>query len=312
MFGWAAVEGLGAKTTSGGGNAAPLVVENVEAFRAAVAGDAPAVVHVKGVLAAASVNVGSNKTVVGLAGARFNGHLGVGPAHNVIVQNLTLVGYGVGDCSKDPSFKPEVGCSSGSDAISITKGAHHVWIDHCDISDGTDGNLDINAGADFVTVSWTKFHYSPRRDDVGDDSTGARGHRFSNLIGSRDGLPEDVGHLNVTWHHNWWADNVSERMPRTRNGKIHVLNNLFTASGNVYCTNAGNRASLLVEGNVYMGVKDPLVPMPDGDMLARDNAFESTSGAQSASGVGFTPPYAYAVDATRTLASMIRVGVGPH
>jgi hypothetical protein len=26
-----------------------------------------------------------------------------------------------------------------------------------------------------------------------------------------DGLAEDAGHLNVTWHHDWWADNVAER-----------------------------------------------------------------------------------------------------
>ena len=41
-------------------------------------------------------------------------------------------------------------------------------------------------------------------------------------------------------------------MPRTRRGKIHVYNNLFTAKGNSYCTNAGFEATLLVENNVYV------------------------------------------------------------
>ena len=54
-------------------------------------------------------------------------------------------------------------------------GAQHVWFDHCDVSDGTDGNLDIVTELDFVTVSWTKFHYSPRSDNSGNDSTGAEG-----------------------------------------------------------------------------------------------------------------------------------------
>ena len=89
---------------------------------------------------------------------------------------------------------------------------------------------------------------------------GASGHRFSNLIGSADDVPSDVGHLNVTFHHDWWAENVNQRMPRTRNGKIHVFNNLFTSAGNRYCTNAGISRSLLVENNVYIGVNNPLSP----------------------------------------------------
>ena len=142
--------------------------------------------------------------------------------------------------------------------MTIQSNAHHVWFDHCDVVDGTDGNLDVVNGSDFVTISWTKFHYTPRTDNVGNDSTGANGHRFSNLIGSDDNIPGDVGHLNITWHHNWWAENVNQRMPRSRAGKIHMLNNLFTSTGNSYCTNAGQGAQLLVEGNVYSGVAGPL------------------------------------------------------
>ena len=130
--------------------------------------------------------------------------------------------------------------------MTVNSASHHLWFDHCDISDGTDGNLDITNGSDFVTVSWTKFHYTSRSDNSGNDSTGASGHRFSNLIGAADGLAIDVGHLNVTWHHDWWADNVNQRMPRTRAGKIHVFNNLFTATGDSYCTNAGDGTHLLV------------------------------------------------------------------
>jgi pectate lyase len=39
------------------------------------------------------------------------------------------------------------------------------WFDHCDISDGSDGNLDITNGSDLVTVSWTQFHYSTKRTE---------------------------------------------------------------------------------------------------------------------------------------------------
>jgi pectate lyase len=230
----------------------------------------------------------------------------------VIVKNLKIVGYGVGDCSKDPAFDAAVGCSSGADAVSIGRASHHIWFDHCDISDGTDGNLDINAGSDFITISWTKFHYTPRTDTGGNDSTGTSGHRFSNLIGSADDVPEDVGHLNVTFHHDWWAENVNQRMPRTRNGKIHVVNNLYSSTGDSYCTNAGFQAHLLVEDNVYRGVKNPLSLDANGDMLARGNLFQDTLGTMIANGTGFTPPYTYVPEAPDALAAAITSGAGPH
>jgi pectate lyase len=306
------VSGLSQATTTGGGDVAPQVVTTLDAFKKAVAGDAPAVVHLNAVLPAASVAVGSNKTIIGLCGAELHGHLGLSHSVNVIVANLKIVGYGVGDCSKDPAFDAAVGCSSGADAVSISSASHHVWFDHCDISDGTDGNLDTNAGSDFVTISWTKFHYTPRTDTGGNDSTGASGHRFSNLIGSADDVPEDVGHLNVTFHHDWWADNVNQRMPRTRNGKIHVVNNLYSSVGDSYCTNSGFQAHLLVENNIYNGVKNPLSPDANGDMLARNNVFMSTTGTTTATGAGFTPPYTYAPQPTDALAAAIMSGAGPH
>jgi pectate lyase len=312
VMGWAAMDGMNQNGTTGGGNATPQVVTTLDAFKAAVAGTTPAVVYLNAKLADTAIAVGSNKTIVGVCGAELHGHLGISKSANVIVRNLKIVGYGVGDCTKDPAFDAVVGCSSGADAVSITSASHHVWFDHCDISDGTDGNLDINAGSDFITISWTKFHYSPRTDNVGNDSTGVNGHRFSNLVGSGDNVPEDVGHLNVTWHHDWWADNVNQRMPRTRRGQIHVVNNLYTAVGDSYCTNSGFETHLLVENNVYNGVKNPLSPDANGDMLARGNVFTSTSGTTMANGTGFTPPYTYAPEPTDALAAAIMSGAGPH
>ena len=317
LIGWASQPGMDVNgPTTGGGSATPVTVTTAAGFTAAIAGMNPAVVYVAGTLNG-SFNVGSNKTVVGLCGGTVHGHLGVSRSSNVIVRNLKIVGYGVGDCALDPSYDPTIGCSSGADAVTIQSSANHVWFDHCDISDGTDGNLDITSGSDFVTISWTKFHYTPRTDPVGSDSTGANGHRFSNLIGSADNVPGDIGHLNITWHHDWWADNVNQRMPRSRYGKIHMLNNLFTAVGDSYCTNAGLMASLLVEANVYSGVRAPLQPAAGGDMLAPTtgasaNLFVNTSGLTTAAGVGFVPPYPYTPDDTATLAATIMSDAGPH
>ncbi|HEY4187292.1 MAG TPA: hypothetical protein VGP07_19605 [Polyangia bacterium] len=309
LVGWASQSGMGVTTTTGGGNATPQMVTTLAAFTSAVSGTAAKVIYVTGKFANGKVNIGSNKTIVGLCGAEFHGHLGLSGSSNVIIRNLKIVGYGVGDCSLDPDYTSVVGCSSGNDAVTINNDSHHIWVDHCDISDGSDGNLDITNGSDFVTVSWTKFSYSTMRTDP---VTGSTGHRFSNLIGAADGLAEDAGHLNVTWHHDWWADNVAERMPRSRDGKIHVVNNLFTAAGNDYCTNSGNLSSLLVENNIYVGVKNPLQEDADGNMLSRNNVFTNTTGSKTSGGTGFSAPYALTPDATGNLEATIRAQAGPR
>jgi pectate lyase len=142
---------------------------------------------------------------------------------------------------------------------------------------------------------------------------GASGHRFSNLVGSGDGVTSDRGKLRVTFHHNWWAQNVNQRMPRTRFGDIHVFNNLYTSSGNSYCTNSGIETNVLVENNAYIGVNNPLSPDANGDMLARGNLFQSTTGnSTQPMGTGFTPPYTYSLDATSNLRATIEAQAGPR
>ena len=313
LVGWASQSGMGVTTTTGGGDAAPKVVTSVSELIGAVAGNTPKVVYVKGVLGAGKIPIGSNTTLVGLCGAEIHGHIGVSSVSNIIVRNLKIVGYGSGDCALDPDFTAVVGCSSGNDAVTITSSAHHIWVDHCDISDGTDGNLDITQGSDFVTVSWTKFHYKPRTDNVGNDSTGAGGHRFSNLIGGADSVPIDMGHLNITWHHDWWADNVNQRMPRSRAGKIHLFNNLFTAKNDSYCSNAGQDANLLVENSVFDSVAAPFAISQNGTIVSKGNVFTNTTGLKTGTGNGFPmAPYAYTLDPTSNLEATIEANAGPH
>ena len=319
LVGWAAESGNSVTTTTGGGSAAPTTVTSLSDLQSAVKGTTAAVIYVKGVMEKGTLSVGSNKTIVGLCGAEIHGHMEMSGSVNVIIRNIKIVGYGVGNCSLDPSYDSSVGCSSGEDAISVQKNAHHVWFDHCDISDGTDGNLDITNGADFVTVSWTKFHYTPRTDNNGSDSTGASGHRYSNLVGGSDSKTSDAGKLNITWHHNWWTDNVVERQPRVRFGKNHIFNNLYTSTSSNYCVRAGIQAQLLVEDNVFSGVKSPQEFNSTSDektasITAKGNLYTGTSGSQDTGGGGTaftTPPYAYTPDATTGLQAAIQSGAGP-
>ncbi len=293
LLGWASEAG----GTEGGGNQPPTIVTSANEFSVAIAGNDPRVIHVDGTISG-SFNLGSNKTIIGVCGAELRGALSISGQQNIILRNLKVVGY---NCSDSPQ-----NCSAGADAIGV-RSSHHIWFDHLDVSDGSDGNLDMTNNSDYITISWTKFSYSTRRTDP---EQGASGHRFSNLIGASD---SDSGEYRITFHHNWWAENVDQRMPRSRFGDIHVFNNLFTSSGNSYCTNAGISTRLLVENNIYRGVNNPLSPDDNGDMRAQGNVFDDTTGNQSDNGgSGFDPPYDYALDPTDGLDATLQAEVGAH
>jgi len=134
LLGWASQPGAGdggtsIPTTTGGGNATPVTVTSLSALNSVAGGTTPAVIYVKGVLAAGTVKIGSNKTVAGICGAEFHGHVNMDDSVNVILRNVKIVGY---NCSDSPSE-----CKSGADAITVNKAGHHLWFDHLDISDAT-------------------------------------------------------------------------------------------------------------------------------------------------------------------------------
>jgi pectate lyase len=289
-IGWASVNDLGLDGTTGGGDAEIWDIVDPNIFVSVVEGVEPRVIHFWGEFSG-RLDIGSNKTIIGLGDAIVRGTVHLSGSRNVILRNLTVVGQ---NCLGDPE------CRSGEDAINVSGGAHHLWFDHLDVSDGSDGNLDITQGSDYVTVSWTKFWYSGRE----------RGHRFANLIGSADNSPIDVGKLRVTFHHNWWTENVEQRMPRSRYGLIHVFNNLYTPTGNLYCVNAGMGATLLVERNVFRGPRQPLDVSSTGNLLAIDNVYEDTTGDIEETGIGFEPPYDYELDPTDGLPEAVMQGVG--
>jgi len=322
--GWASQSG----GTTGGGAATPVLVTSLSAFQDAVESDSAKVVYVQGTFSATDISIGSNTTIIGCSsGAHIQGHIGIGSGtSNVIVRNIQISGYGVGNCALDPDFDSGEGCSSGNDAISVNGDAHHVWFDHCAIKDGTDGNLDITNDADFVTVSWTKFSYTPRTDDVGADSTGAAGHRFSNLVGGTNTAPTGfpgVRPLNVTWHHNWWADNVVERQPRVRFGRNHIFNNYYSSSTTNYCVRAGIEAQVLVQGNYFDGVDSPhqfngsdaataFISLGSG---ANANVYDGTTPDDVSDGLGDewnSPPYSFSVEPAAGVPAAVMAGAGPH
>lgn len=321
LVGWATVSGNGVTTTSGGGSATPVVVTTLAALSTAAKGTDPAVIYVKGVLEPGTLAIGSNKTIVGLCGAEIHGHVKLSGSVNVIVRNIKIVGY---NCT-DPGAIAGKNCSDGLDAVTVQNGAHHLWFDHVDVSDGSDGNFDITHAVDNVTVSWSKFHYSSARGDLGgSDATGASGHRFSNLIGHSDSnAAEDTGHLRITFHHNWWGENVVERQPRVRFGQVHLFNNLWSSSGDSYCIGVGVGANILNENNAFVGVKTPInttsyvdTSIAPSSIKSNGNSYSGTSGAVPAdlnAGSVFSPPYSYssAMTSAASARSDIETQAGP-
>jgi pectate lyase len=308
-IGWASMNGGG---TTGGAGGAIVTVNTAAQFTSNIGGAAAKVIQVSGAFGGTFI-IGSNKTIVGLTGSKITGHISLSASNNVILRNLTIVGY---NCSDSPTD-----CSGGTDAVTLQNAAKHVWFDHDDISDGSDGNLDITQASDFVTVSWTKFHYSTTRTDPGG---AGGGHRFSNLIGHSDGNgSQDTDHLNVTFHHCWWAENVHERMPRVRFGKVHIFNCYYSAVGNNYAIGAGVQANLLIQNNYFDGTKDPhrfydaeptaRISTQSG-AVANGNCYvglSNTTLKDAGQGAVFTPPYAYTVDSCATVKAAVMAGAGP-
>jgi pectate lyase len=206
------------------------------------------------------IRIGSNTTMVGLdkhatiRGGWFDirGSSTVNRI-NIIIRNLTF--EDTYDCF--PQWSPTDG-ELGSwnalyDAISL-RNTDHVWIDHNTFRDHEtadetlpqyfgmlyqvhDGLLDITNASDFVTVSWNRFE----------------NHDKVMLIGSSDSASADRGKLSVTLHHNLF-ENVGQRVPRVRFGKVHVYNNYYkidNPDNYVYSWGVGKESAIYAQNNFF-------------------------------------------------------------
>ncbi len=218
-------------------------VNTADALIAAVSGTNAATVYVEGQITLHNtIPVGSNKTIIGRNGATIINHeqnenAGIfllRGSSNIIIRNLTLKGPGAYDI--DVNY---------GDNISLV-GAVNVWVDHCDVQDGIDGNMDIVEGSDNICVSWTHFRYLI--DPKSGGSGGNNNHRFSNLVGGKDNNMEiDGGHLNCTFINCWWGEGCSERCPRVRFGKVHVVNCLYNSNDFDDCIAYGVYSNIYAE-----------------------------------------------------------------
>lgn len=271
--------------TTGGGDATPVRVTTAEQFRDAIKGDAPAVIIVDGRIdLGTSVRVGSNKTIVGAtADAGFhNGSIGL-HGRNYIIQNLT--------------FGPSRG-----DLLEVS-GASNAFIHKCEFVDSTDESLSVVREADFVTISWCKFHF-----------TRAHSHAFGNLIGNSSGRVSDRGKLHVTMHHNWYGANVRGRMPRVRFGTIHIYNNYYNSPDSGYIIGVGIESRIRVEHTHFDGVKEPWKSFDTthGEIGWSDLKLENSPEPTWATNAFplFDPPYEFTADPVEQVKQIVTAGAG--
>lgn len=255
-------QGYGAVAT-GGGNATPVTVTTFAQLKAAL----PSTSTNKVILISGTIDctywsvLMTNVSIIGLPGARLrnlqitvgdpttsannSGILYIKPnSNNVIIRNIIFEGPGAYDVD-------------GRD--NLTNEGKNVWVDHCEFQDGMDGNFDNKGACDNTTISWCKFTYL--KSPIAGGSGGSNDHRFSNLVGSSStDFPTD-GHYSITFQNCYWATGCKERMPRARNGELHILSCYYSVgnSGSVAIGLGGgdNNTTCYVQNTSFSNVTYP-------------------------------------------------------
>ncbi|MCI0478075.1 MAG: hypothetical protein L0Y55_17675, partial [Anaerolineales bacterium] len=290
--------------TTGGKGGAAYVVSDKDIFKMAVADDQPRIIVIVGTITldlGTPTRVGSNKTILGLKGAKIvQGGLTIEGKKNVIIQNIIF------EDAHDPNPSwPSTKAST--DNITIDRGSTNVWVDHCTFSDGPhvdresqnhDGALDVSGG-NYVTVSYSYFS----------------NHDKVNLIGSDDKNVQDRGLNKVTFHHNYFEGTI-ERHPRVRFGEVHVYNNYYKGV-QLYGIGIGVEAKVYSEANYFENVLEPwrFYDNPDMPGYIKDiGSFLANSGKVEArpGGITWEPGkyYTYQLDPAQNVKDIVLKNAG--
>ena len=288
-IGWGTYNG----SIRGGEGGDTIIVNTFNALKSNAEDTIPKVIILNGSVgngggSESRIYIHSNKTILGKHDAELHGSFKIDHQNNIIVRNLKVRGDGAHD-------------ANGEDAIEVQYGTR-IWFDHLEVIDGGDGNLDIKRESNYITISWCKFSYT----------SSSTAHKFSNLIGASDSHTFERGKLKITLHHNYWAEGVSQRMPRVRFGQVHIFNNYYRSTGNDYCIGAGYEADLLIENNVFEHINNPLKYIGGAATAVElnNNLFINAPGNKTGTGNAFTPPYNYKLTAVEEVENLVKNGAG--
>jgi pectate lyase len=272
--------------TTGGAGGSTVTVTTASALDSALQSTARQIIRIQGMISLTGMHrVQSNKTIqgVGSNSGITGGGLNLSTVSNVIIRNLRFT-------------------NADDDSVNVQESSHNIWIDHNDLSNGFDGLIDIKRGSDFITVSWNRLH----------------DHDKSMLLGhSDDNGSQDIGHLRVTYVHNWF-DGTNQRHPRVRFANpVHVLNNYYSNIGSYGIASTEN-AGVLSERNYFENTDTPIVHQTgdSADGNIRDiNSQLVNSGTRAElqvrnGGSVAAIPYSYTADGAPNVKSIVTSGAG--
>jgi len=273
----------------------------------------------------AEIKLQPNTTIIGVGATAYlpNGFFKVSGTDNVIIRNIKVTN----PCDLEPKWDSGDGAgnyNSEFDAMTVDHSTH-VWIDHVRFTDAPytddklplgnkdkngvvkriqchDGALDIKKASDYVTVSNSIFEQ----------------HDKNTLVGSSDSNTGDDGHQTISFIGNLF-DNIGQRAPRVRFGKVHLAGNYFAGSKtdiaypHLYSIGTGLKSKIISENNVFeitgaragactAVVMNPNTANPEGYFTDSGSVLNGTAltGCTAPTAVGWSLPSGYPYPKTAT------------
>jgi pectate lyase len=281
------------------------------------------------------VKLQPNTTIIGVGATAYlpNGWFKLSSVDNVIIRNIKITN----PCDLTPVWDSGDGAgnyNSEFDGMTVDHSTH-VWIDHVTFTDAPytddmeplgntdangvrkhiqchDGALDVKKASDYVTVSNTVFAQ----------------HDKNTLVGSSDSNTGDEGHQTISFIGNLY-DNVGQRAPRVRFGKVHLAGNYFTGSKtsaaypHLYSVGTGLKSKIISTNNVFEisgaragactdVVKNPNTANPEGNFADSGSLVNGATlaGCSAPTAVGWSLPSGYPYPKTAT--AQVKASVLAH
>ena len=293
--GFASVNAMGQKGTTGGAGGKTVTVTKQADLNRYATAKGRYIIRVKGAITLTpkgrEIRVASDKTIIGVGktGRIVAGGFFLAPGvHNVIIRNLTI---------RDTFVEGDwAGKTQDHDGVQMDT-AHHVWIDHCHFSRLGDGMIDSRKDMTCLTVSWCIFSDHNKTFGIG-------------------WTPNVTAQMTI--HHNWFR-NVNQRNPAVDNVLHAHLYNNYLQNVKSYGSWARGRTNMILQNSFFENVRRPHA-VDKGTLVATGNIYRNTTdkgwpwGAKTRGPAFFDPGkfYKYTLDEAKDIPKILARYAGPQ